>query len=257
MGRGNLATSGDFTFTTPAAPVGPAPVFQLHLDATEVSGTTNGSTITPAVAPTGFTGKVVVTGTGSVNYTPAQSGDGVYFKNCCDNSNNAYYHFNGTGVGSLFSPTQGQITFYLKSRYSFAQRQASATGARFAFDVRDGTGAHQMYFFTQPSSGSLTFVTQMGGATVYYYARPRSRTVSRRFTLLRSAPPVPAGHRTTASKISSDTEGTSAVNLNRLSKSSDSSVNRPHRVGSHSSVSGMLATKEAVLSDHCITAHTA
>src|SRR4029077_13962902 len=70
---GFLGTSGDFTFTTTATSF--SPLFQLHADATEVSGVTNGSTITPAVSPSGFAGTVSVTGTGSVNYAPAQSGN--------------------------------------------------------------------------------------------------------------------------------------------------------------------------------------
>ncbi len=91
---GNVTQSGDFTFTT-AASTGPQILFQLHSDASEVSGVTNGSTVTPAIAPSGFTGKVVVTGGGSVNFAPAQAGNGVYFLKCCDNSANAYYKFTG------------------------------------------------------------------------------------------------------------------------------------------------------------------
>ena len=44
---------------------------------------TNGSVVTPTLAPAGFTGSVIVNGAGSVNFTPAQSGNGVYFLNCC------------------------------------------------------------------------------------------------------------------------------------------------------------------------------
>src|SRR5205807_2156522 len=40
------------------------PILQIHGDATEVSGVTNGSIVTPGTAPAGFTGKVVVNGTG-------------------------------------------------------------------------------------------------------------------------------------------------------------------------------------------------
>ena len=97
-------------------------LFQLHSDASEVSGVTNGSTITPAIAPSGFTGKVVVAGSGSVNFAPAQVGNGVYFLKCCDNAANAYYKFTGPTIGSIFNVSQGQISFYLKSRQSLAQR---------------------------------------------------------------------------------------------------------------------------------------
>src|SRR5215467_2667180 len=74
-------------------------VFQLHMDATEVTGTTNGSTVTPSTAPAGFTGKVVVNSGGSVNYAPGQVGNGAYFLNCCAN-NDAYYKFSGSTIGN-------------------------------------------------------------------------------------------------------------------------------------------------------------
>jgi Bacterial Ig domain/Purple acid Phosphatase, N-terminal domain len=168
-GSANLSTSADFTFTTSAVASGPQPALLLHLDASEVSGVTKGSTITPSVGPAGFTGAVVANGTGSVNFTPAQTGNGVYFLNCCANSNNAYYKFTGAGVGSIFNSNQGEITFYLKSRYSFAQRSANASGARYAFDVRDGNGSHLFYFLTQIVSGRLVFTYYANGSGAYYY----------------------------------------------------------------------------------------
>ena len=86
--QNKLTESGDFTFAT-------LPLFQLHSDASEVSGVTNGSIVTPAIAPPGFSGKVVVNSGGSVNFAPAQSGNGVYFLQCCGNTANAYYKFTG------------------------------------------------------------------------------------------------------------------------------------------------------------------
>jgi hypothetical protein len=132
--QGNLAVSGDFTFTTSAAPSGPPPALLLHADATELNGTGNGGVVTSAIGPAGFSGQVAINGTGSVNFSPAQTGNGVYFLNCCARTNNAYYAFGGTTLGSIFNVSQGQITFYLKSRYSFAQRQASAASPRYTFD---------------------------------------------------------------------------------------------------------------------------
>ncbi|HXI41409.1 MAG TPA: Ig-like domain-containing protein, partial [Bryobacteraceae bacterium] len=167
--QGNMASSGDFTFTTASASGGLSTLLQLHLDATEVSGVTNGSVVTPAVAPGGFTGAVVAKGTGSVNFAAAQTGNGVYFLNCCSNTNNAYYKFGGTTVGNIFNVTQGQVTFYLKSRYSFAQRQSSAASPRYAFDVRDGNGTHLFYFLTQISSAQLQFTYAAGGTAQFYY----------------------------------------------------------------------------------------
>ena len=163
---GNTTTSADISVTVNN------PLLLLHLDQTEVSGVTNGSTVMPSIAPAGFTGAVVANGTGSVNYTPAEAGNGVYFLNCCVNSNNAYYRFSGSTVGNIFNMSQGQITFYLKSRYSFAQRTANAAGPRYAFDVRDGSGNHLFYFLTQVSGGLLFFNYGVGGMGMYTYLQP-------------------------------------------------------------------------------------
>src|SRR5262249_53426349 len=166
---GSASVSVNVSNATGTHATGTQPLLQIHADATEVTGVTNGSTVKPAIAPTGFTGKVVVNGTGSVNFATAQTGNGVYFVNCCANTNNAYYKFSGTTIGNLFHSNQGQISFYLKSRYSFAQRQTSAARPRYAFDVRDGNGAHLFYFLTQITSGYLYFNYAIDKAGQYYY----------------------------------------------------------------------------------------
>lgn len=139
--------------------------FLLTGDASELSGAANGATVTPAVAPVGMTGNLVANGAGSVNFVP---GSGAYFLNCCSNTNNAYYKFTGTAVGNIFNAPQGQVSFTLKSRYSFAQRLAAAASPRYTFDVRDANG-HQFYFLTQIVSGSLVLNYMAGGAGQYYY----------------------------------------------------------------------------------------
>ncbi len=166
-GQGNLATSTDFTFTTVAVV---APLLQLHADATEVSGVTNGAVVTPSTAPAGFTGTVVVNGSGSVNFAPAVVGNGVFFQSCCANANNAFYRFTGSMVGNIFNVNQGQVTFYLKSQYSFAQRQASGTSPRVAFAVQDNNAnTHLFYFLTEYTSGHLTFAYATGGGAQFYF----------------------------------------------------------------------------------------
>jgi chitodextrinase len=165
----NSAQSASVSATTQAAgSPSPQTFLLIHSDASELSGVTNGSTVTPGIAPPGFTGKVVVNGAGSVNFTPAQTGNGVYFLTCCANAGNAYYKFSGASVGSMLDVTQGQISFYLKSRYSFAQRKASAASPRYAFDVRDGNG-HLFNFLTQVTQGHLQFTYAAGGALPYYF----------------------------------------------------------------------------------------
>jgi len=117
----------------------------------------------------GFAGIVVANGTGSVNFTPAQLGNGVYFLNCCANTNNAYYKFTGATIGNIFNVSQGQISFSLKSRYSFAQRLASASAARYAFDVRDGNNNHLFLFYTQTTATQLMFTYGAAGGAQYYF----------------------------------------------------------------------------------------
>src|SRR5206468_7666678 len=83
--RSDRDWSSDVCSSDLSAATGPQIILQLHSDASEVSGVTDGSTVTPAIAPPGFTGKVVVNPGGSVNFAPAQAGNGVYFLKCCDN----------------------------------------------------------------------------------------------------------------------------------------------------------------------------
>src|SRR6185369_960477 len=109
---------------------------------------------------------------GSVNFTAAQTGNGVYFQNCCANTNNAYYKFTGATIGNVFNVNQGQITFYLKSRYSFAQRQASAWQPRYSFAVRDGSGQYLFNFLTQVTSGFLYFNYIIDGSPGYWALSP-------------------------------------------------------------------------------------
>jgi len=163
-GSGNLNSSGDNVFTTSAP--GLQTSLQIQGNASEVTGVTNGSTVTPTTAPAGFSGKVVVNGIGSVNFTP---GNGVYFLNCCANTNDAYFKFGGTTIGNIFNATQGQISFTLQSQYSYAQRKTSASAARYTFDARDGNGKHQFYFLTEVTSQGLQFSYQVGGAVHNYF----------------------------------------------------------------------------------------
>ena len=68
----NAAGSSGYSNTASSA------LLQLHADASEVSGVTNGSVVTPSVGSTGFKGTLVAKGTGSVNYAPGQLGSAVY-----------------------------------------------------------------------------------------------------------------------------------------------------------------------------------
>jgi hypothetical protein len=147
----------------------PGPTFSLLGNPSEAHGVTNGSLVTPTIAPAGLTGTMIVNGTGSVNFAPDQNGNGVYFLGCCANVNNAYYRFTGTAVGSIFDFTQGQISFSLTSRYSLAQR-ASVSSFRAVLDVRDGDPSnHLVTFITQEVSGRIAFRYVVGRTWNSYY----------------------------------------------------------------------------------------
>lgn len=160
--------SSTATATVPLTPPYPT-AFQIQGNATEVSGVRNGSNVTPEISPAGLAGSVAINGTGSVNFAPDNAGNGVYFLNCCTNYNTAYYKFTGAALGKVFNTSQGQISFTLQSRYSFARRQVAALTPRYAFDVRDGNGNHLFYFLTQVSLGNLEFAYMAGGLSQYYF----------------------------------------------------------------------------------------
>lgn len=168
--QGSLASSANFSFTTLAAGAGPQTLLAFRNDSTEVSGLGNGALVTPTTRPSGFTGSLVVRGTGSVNFAPGQAGQGSFFLNCCDNANNAYYKFGGSLVGNIFNVSQGQITFYIKSRYNLVDRPA---GLRYVFDVReDDPNRHWLFFHTQKASDQLVFTYNVGGGPQFYFVPP-------------------------------------------------------------------------------------
>jgi hypothetical protein len=150
---------------------GPAS-FYLRGTNSEFSGLSNGAIVTPTTAPTGLTGAVVVRGTGSVSLSPVINGDGVAFAGVSQgNTDTAFLSFPGPQVGSLFNVNQGDLTLYVKSSYSFAQRQAlPMQNYRYVFDVYDSTG-ELFRFFISTSGGRLIVQYATGSRTsgAYYY----------------------------------------------------------------------------------------
>ena len=161
-----VTESGDVAFTT-------LPLFQLHSDASEVSGLTNGSIVT-AAAPPGISGTVVVNPGGSVNFAPAQSGNGVYFLQCCGNTGQCILQ-----IHRLY----GRVDFQREPGADFVlsevppelcpacrQRDVIPAGAR--CPRRHST--HLFGFITQASSGGLIFRFLVGAnsannpATYYF-----------------------------------------------------------------------------------------
>jgi hypothetical protein len=141
----------------------------------ELSGWSNGATVTPSQAPPAFTGQLVINGNGAVKFSPVGSVNGVSFWNCCYNTNNSYYKFTGAALGNLFNLSHGKISFNLKSSYSFAQRQTVASGSRLVFAVQDNVAAEHFlfYFYTGYVANSLVFAYDLGGTANISYSVPQ------------------------------------------------------------------------------------
>ena len=145
---------------------------ELYLQgaASEVTGTTNGSTVTPTVGPAGLKGSLTVRGTGSVNFAPS---NGVSFKvGGQQNQNTAFYNFTGSQVKNMFNMSQGKVSFNLKSSYSFAARQQlPQNNNRMVFDVYDNS--RELFDFqVQAANGRLILYYNTGSTVNQYYYLP-------------------------------------------------------------------------------------
>ena len=141
--------------------------FLLHGEQGEVSGTGNGSVVTPNV---GIQGTVVVKGSGSVNFAQAQVSNGISFgAGGQQNTNTAFYKFEGSSVGNIFNSSGGEINFYVKSNYTFAERLLlPSRNYRYVFEVYDASKV-QFNFASFTDGSNLIFSYTIGGVSGYYY----------------------------------------------------------------------------------------
>ncbi len=151
-----------------------SPTFQLKGDSTELTGTTNGSVVLPTIGPTGT---LVVGGTGGPEFAPVGTATGVAFRQGgLQVDNTSYYSFGGPSVGTLFGASGGDVNFYLKSRYSFAQRK-SLGQSRYVFDVYDAS-QNPFTFYVATYGGYLMMNYRAGGVvTNTYYITPGQEDV--------------------------------------------------------------------------------
>jgi hypothetical protein len=93
---------------------------------------------------------------GSLSFVPVYENQGVSFlQGGQQNSNVAYYQFTGSQIGDIFNSSQGEISFFLKSQYTFAERKALAQyNYRYAFEVRDAANKQFFTFYTQATAGA-------------------------------------------------------------------------------------------------------
>src|ERR1039457_5255601 len=135
------------------------------LPSTELSALVDGSIVTPAIGPTG----TLTNRGGSVNFSPATVGNGVYFLNCCSLSADAYYTFKGSQLANVFSANGGEISFNLQSRQSWAQRKTN-TSYRTLLDVEDTIGNKLFRFLVNDDYGAeIRLVYAVPGAAQNYY----------------------------------------------------------------------------------------
>ena len=159
--------------TTPPPPPASTGGFSLQGIASEVTSKTTGAIVTPTSTPVPLTGNLTVRGTGSVNFA---TGGGVSFKTGGQqNANTAFYNFKGTQLGSIFNVAQGQMSFNLKSSYTFTQRSALPNyNYREVLDVFDNS-KEMFYFESQAIWGRLVFYYNMGGTAGQYYYVPQGQ----------------------------------------------------------------------------------
>ena len=133
--------------------------FELRGSNSELTGTSDGSVVTPSVGPKGV---VKVRGQGSVNFSSTSSGNGVYFeKGNTQNDNTAFYLFRGSDVVNLVDYAAGEISFTLKSRYTYNERLNLPTYYKYRtpFSIED---------LSQSDPASIVFYTEPTQFTFYF-----------------------------------------------------------------------------------------
>jgi hypothetical protein len=145
------------------------PAFSFRGVNSEFARLSNGAALFPTVAPAGLSGNVVVRGSGSVSFAPVSNGDGVTFRQGGgQNTSTGFLAFAGAPVSSLFNVLQGDITFYLKSNYSYAERMALNSVYRYVFYVDDGSRT-VAYFAIGGAVPYVSFRFMIGGGSIVYY----------------------------------------------------------------------------------------
>jgi hypothetical protein len=148
--------------------IDPTAKFYFRGDNQEVGVLTNGAAVPPSVCPAGWLGSLTVRGAGYIAFAPIVGGDGVSFhQSSAQNSDASFINFGGSGFGQVFGAAS-EISFSLKSSYSFAQRSALPyLNMRTAFEVFDASSS-RFIFATYTTSGQLQFVFGAQGLSALY-----------------------------------------------------------------------------------------
>jgi hypothetical protein len=117
----------------------------------------DGAAVVPTVNPTGWTGAMTVRGNGYVAMDPVAGTDGAAFHTGGpQNTDTSYVNFTSSTFGTVFN-NSSEISFLVKSAYSFADRQAlPSSNMRSIFEIYDANGPWSN-FNTYTTSGQLQF----------------------------------------------------------------------------------------------------
>jgi hypothetical protein len=148
--------------------INPTPLFYFRGTTQEVGSLTNGASVAPSVCPAGWAGSLAVKGHGYVAFAPVTGSDGVSFhQSSAANADVSFINFGGTGFGPVFGAAT-EISFMLKSSYSFAERSALPyLNMRTAFELFDASTSRSL-FATYTSGGQLQFVFGALGMSALY-----------------------------------------------------------------------------------------
>ncbi len=148
--------------------IDPTPKFYFRGNAQEVGVLTNGAAVPPSVSPAGWLGSLTVRGAGYIAFAPVIGGDGVSFhQSGAQNTDVSFINFGGNGFDQVFD-TASEISFLLKSSYSFAERSAlPSLNMRTAFEVFDASTS-RFIFATYTTGGQLQFVFGAQGLSALY-----------------------------------------------------------------------------------------
>ncbi len=134
--------------------------FQVACKSSEVpSGNTNGQPVNPAVGPHGT---VKISGAGSITFDPFEPGgsptDGFFCGVGGVTNQSGYWNWSGAQIGTIFSPTGGDVIFYWKSYASMAQRNTdNKTG--WSFGVTDDGTRTLWRIEVSPAGGAYNTIT--------------------------------------------------------------------------------------------------
>jgi len=152
---------------TVAVTIDPSAKFQFRVTTTEMPSLVDSATVTPVVKPTGWTGTLTVRGGGSVIMNATGAG-AAFLNGGNQGSDAAYVNFTSASFGTVFN-NSSEISLYLRSGYTFAERQALASpNMRSAFEIYDANGSWWSFNTYTSTDGALRFgFGAKGYAAVY------------------------------------------------------------------------------------------